>query len=124
MIKKIELNIDAEPWLTEDGVEVCVFIGDEETPTEYQYTWDEMVEREIDTQVIHGFFDKNVFPKNDDTLDRLERIAHSLEVGASRLYELIDNAYIFDREAWLESNDGQYNHENKEEFLTKAKNES
>ena len=123
MNKKIELNIDAEPWLTENGVDVFVFIGDDETPTEYQCTWDEMVQREIDAQVVYGFDDKTVFLKKDDTLDRLEKIAHSLEAGASRIYDLIDNAYIFDREAWLEANDGEYNQDNKEEFLTKVRND-
>lgn len=122
MNKKIELTIDADPWITENGIEVCVFIGDDETPTEYHYTWDDIIDKQIECQIIHGFDGKTVFSKEeDDTTMELERIAHSLEAGAARIYDLIDNSYIFDRKAWLKANDDVYNRENIEQFLTKVK---
>ena len=122
MDKKIEFTIDADPWITEDGIEVCVFIGGDDEPTEYHYTWDDIIDKQIECQIIRGFDEKTVFLREkDDTTMELERIAHSLEAGAAKIYDLIDNSYLFDRDAWLKSNDGEYNQVNKEQFLTKVK---
>ena len=121
MDKKIEFTIDADPWITEEGIEVCVFIGGDDEPTEYHYTWDDIIDKQIECQIIRGFDDKTVFLKKDDSIEELERIAHSLEAGAAKIYDLIDNSYLFDRDAWLKSNDGEYNQVNKEQFLTPAK---
>ena len=122
MDKKIELTLDADPWITEEGIEVCVFIGGDDEPTEYHYTWDDIIDKQIECQIIHGFDGKTVFTKEkDDTTMELERIARSLEAGAARIYDLIDNSYLFDRAAWLKANDDVYNRENIEQFLTKVK---
>lgn len=122
MDKKIEFTIDADPWITENGIEVCVFIGGDDEPTEYHYTWDDIIDKQLECQIIHGFNGKTVFAKEeDDTTMELERIAHSLEAGAAKIYDLIDNSYIFDRKAWLKANDDVYNRENIEQFLTKVK---
>lgn len=122
MDKKIEFTIDAEPWITEDGIEVCVFIGGDDEPTEYHYTWDDIIDKQIECHRILGFDDNTVFAKDeDDTLTKLEKIAHSLEAGAAKIYDLIDNSHLFDRKAWLEANNGEFNQENKEQFLTKVK---
>jgi hypothetical protein len=120
MDKKIELTVDGDPWITEDGIEVCVFIGGNDEPTEYHYTWDEIIDKQIECEIILGFDDKTVF-LNEDNITELERVAHSLEAGASKIYDLIDNSYLFDRAAWLKANDDVYNQENKEQFLTKVK---
>lgn len=120
MDKKIELTVDGDPWITEDGIEVCVFIGGDDEPTEYHYTWDEIIDKQIECEIIRGFDDKTVF-LNEDNITELERVAHSLEAGAAMIYDLIDDSYIFDRAAWLKANDDVYNQENKEQFLTKVK---
>lgn len=120
MDKKIELTLDADPWITENGIEVCVFIDDDDEPTEYHYTWDDIIDKQIECEIICGFDGKTVF-LNEDNITELERVAHSLEAGAARIYDLIDNSYLFDRKAWLEANNGEFNQENKEQFLTKVK---
>lgn len=122
MNKKIELTLDADPWITEEGVKVCVFIGGDEKPTEYHYTWEEIIDKHIDCEIVRGFDGKTVF-LNEHNITELEGIAHSLETLLSKIYDLIYNSYIFDRDAWLESNNGEYNQENKEQFLTKVRND-
>lgn len=120
MNKKIQIDVDAEPWITEDGIEISVFIGEGDDRIEYQYTWSELIHLMVDAHVLYGFDDKIVFLKNDDALDKFQKIAKSVERGASKIYEMLDNAYVFDREAWLESNDGVYNEGNKNEFLDRV----
>jgi hypothetical protein len=53
-MKKMTIDIDVSPWLTEEGLHINLYAGDSDTETELNFTLQELVDKEIDSHSFNG----------------------------------------------------------------------
>jgi hypothetical protein len=53
-MKKMTIDIDVSPWLTEEGLHINLYAGDSDTETELNFTLQELVDKEIIANTFNG----------------------------------------------------------------------
>lgn len=100
--------------LNVDGINHGFFVGDAETPVEDTTSFEQMINEYFEMYTIPGK-DRDVIPLDSiqEVLDQLHHLTAAADYFRSRLQE----AKVFDRQAWLEANENTFNHNNFDDFL-------
>jgi hypothetical protein len=53
-MKKMTIDIEVSPWLTEEGLHINLYAGNSDTETELNFTLQELVDKEIDAHTFNG----------------------------------------------------------------------
>ena len=53
-MKKITIEIQVSPWLTEEGLHINLYAADSDTETELNFTLQDLVNDEIIANTVHG----------------------------------------------------------------------
>ena len=109
------IELDPTMYLTDNGMGGCVFFNDTDDGFEFDMTWDDLIENEFEMQTIPGH-DGDVLTL--DGVQEVHELATALEVAAQKMRKRLEESLVLDRDAWLESNDGKFNQENRHEFLS------
>jgi hypothetical protein len=110
------ITLESFASLVENGVNHGVFVGDAESPVDSTSTWEAMVDELIDMYSIPG---NNAVPL--DSIDELMRHVAGLQHAIDYFHTKMQTVRVFDREAWLEANDGTFNQTNREDFYKEFK---
>ena len=53
-MEAITIEIDISPWLDEEGLNISLFLGDSDVPTETQFSLEELIDKEIEAHTVAG----------------------------------------------------------------------
>ncbi len=54
VMKKMTIDIEVSPWLTEEGLHINLYAGNSDTETELNFTLQDLVDKEIDAHTFNG----------------------------------------------------------------------
>lgn len=113
-MKNRALSLEGYSSLTVDGICHGVFVGPSDVPVEFTTTWQELTDELFEMNRLMGREDE-VIPVDsvDDILNHLEGLLSAAEALKNRLKK----AKQFDRDAWMDSNNGNIDHANIEDFI-------
>lgn len=101
-------------YFTHNGMGFCLFTGDDDDGSDFNMTWDQLIDYEFEMQTIPN---QGADVLTLDALREVHELTTALEDAARKMRERLSSCLVLDREAWLEANNGEYNQENRDEFL-------
>jgi len=110
---KYTLEVEPSMYFTLNGMGGCVFIGTDDDSIEFEMTWDDLIDRELEMQTIPN---QEVDVVTLNSLQELHKLVVAFEDAANKMRERMTSCLVLDRDAWLEANDGVFNHDNRAEF--------
>lgn len=108
---KHTIQLELYSSLLPGGVQHGVFVGMDDTPAQVNTTWDEM---------INELFDMYTVRPNTVTIDSMPELLdhlNGLMAAADKFKDRIKQCRVFDREAWLAANNGEYIQSNFNDFV-------
>ena len=124
---KHTIELDPTMHFNPNGMGGCVFFGDSDDGFEFNMTWDELIDNEFEMQTIPKVLGYNDSAQKGEVLSYhdgdwnaaqdLYDIIVGLENAAKKMRERLENTLVLDRKAWLKANNGEFNQENRDEFL-------
>lgn len=108
---KANITVESFASLTVDGVEHGIFIADADTPIQSSIDWKTMIDELFEMYTVPS--------RNVPTLDSFgELVEHlnSMQNAAAYFKEKLLSTKVFDRDAWLSANNGEFNQTNFEDF--------
>ena len=110
------ITLESFASLVENGVNHGVFVGDADTPVDATSTWEQMVDEAIDMYSIPGT-GAVTLDSVDELLQHMAGLQHAVDYFKTKL----QSVKLFDREAWLASNNGTFNQANRDQFYKEFK---
>jgi hypothetical protein len=92
MSERVYIEIEASPWMDEDGVTTTVFIGDAGEPCyEESFTFKELIDKELEAHTVRGKLTNEYGHNNiDRAMDFVIALQKAAKYAEKRFVELND----------------------------------
>lgn len=113
-LKRSAIEVENFASLNGDSINHGFFVGDADTPIHIDTTFEEIIDEYFEMYTIPGK-GRDVIPLDSlqEVLDQLDALVAAADYFKTRLQK----AKAFDRDAWINYNDGAFSQDNFDNFL-------